>query len=110
MLSVAIPNWNGSAMLSKLLSELPRQSLPIDRVIIVDNGSCDDSAAVSKRAGADVIQLGANTGFSHAVNLGIQAARTEWIAIMNNDVSPKPDWLRNLVQQAQASNSWVATR
>src|ERR1700689_275387 len=110
MQSVAavIPNWNGSAMLGKLLSELPSQSLTIDHVIVVDNGSTDDSVLIAQRAGADVIQLGANTGFSHAVNLGIQSARTEWIAIVNNDVSPHPDWLRNLVQQAQAANAWFA--
>jgi len=95
-------------MLRKLLSELPSQSLPIDHVIVVDNGSADDSVAVAQRAGADVIQLGANTGFSHAVNLGIQSARTEWIAILNNDVSLHPDWLRNLLEQAQAANAWFA--
>lgn len=103
-----IPNWNGSAMLQKLLSELPGQSFPVDRVIVVDNGSSDDSVMVAKRAGADVIQLGANTGFSRAVNLGIQSARADWIAILNNDVSPSEDWLRNLVQQAEAANAWFA--
>lgn len=59
--AIVIPNWNGSAMLQKLLSELPGQSFPIHRVIVVDNGSSDDSVMVAKRAGADVIQLGANT-------------------------------------------------
>jgi GT2 family glycosyltransferase len=107
--TIAIPNWNGSAMLGKLLAELRHQSLTIDRLIVIDNGSSDDSVLVAQRAGADVIQLGANTGFSHAVNLGIQAARTEWIAILNNDVSPAEHWLRILLQQAQASNAWFAT-
>ena len=95
-------------MLGKLLSELPAQTLPIHRVIVVDNGSSDDSVMVAKRAGADVIELSANTGFSRAVNLGIQSARADWIAILNNDVSPSEDWLRNLVQQAEAANAWFA--
>jgi len=107
--AIIIPNWNGSALLGKLLGELPSQSYPIDRIIIVDNGSSDDSVALGKRAGAAVIELKANTGFSHAVNLGIQSADTEWIAILNNDVSPQPDWLQNLLQQAQAANAWFAT-
>jgi GT2 family glycosyltransferase len=106
--AIVIPNWNGSAMVGKLLGELPRQSSPIERVIVVDNGSSDDSVLVAKRAGADVIELGANTGFSHAVNLGIQSADAEWIAILNNDVSPEPDWLLNLVQKAEAANAWFA--
>jgi GT2 family glycosyltransferase len=108
-LTAIIPNWNGSAMLAKLLGDLARQSHPIDRIIVVDNGSTDDSVAVAEHAGSEVIKLGENTGFSHAVNLGIQAAHSEWIAILNNDVSPQPDWLRNLVQRAEAANAWFAT-
>lgn len=108
-MTVVIPNWNGSAMLAKLLDELRSQSFPIERVIVVDNGSTDDSVTVAKRAGADIIELGSNRGFSHAVNLGIQSSRTEWIAILNNDVSPDPDWLRNLVEKAEAADAWFAT-
>jgi len=95
-------------MLGKLLRELSGQSFPIQRVIVVDNGSSDGSVQVANQAGADVIELGRNTGFSHAVNLGIQSAGTEWIAVLNNDVSPRQDWLQNLVQQAQAANIWFA--
>src|ERR1700676_4262528 len=105
---IVIPNWNGSAMLVELFAALARQSC-IERVIVVDNGSSDDSVMVARRAGAEVIELGANTGFSHAVNLGIQSARTKWIAILNNDVSPEPDWLANLVEKAEAANAWFAT-
>ncbi len=91
--SVVIPNWNGSARLQKLLGDLEGQSQFIERVLVVDNGSADDSVAVAKRAGAEVIELGVNTGFSHAVNRGIERADAEWIAVLNNDVSLEPDWL-----------------
>ena len=83
--TAVIPNWNGSVMLRKLLDDLSHQSHPIERVIMVDNGSTDDSIAVAKRAGSEVIELAENTGFGHAVNLGIQSARSEWIAILNNE-------------------------
>ena len=82
---------------------------PIDRVIVVDNGSSDDSVLVAKQAGAEVIELGRNTGFSHAVNAGIQSARTEWIAILNNDVSPKPDWLKTWCNKPKPPTAWFAT-
>ena len=74
--AAVIPNWNGAARLRKLFEHLAAQTHPIDRVIVVDNGSTDDSVAVADRAGATVIELGANTGFSHAVNCGIQKLRT----------------------------------
>ncbi|HUJ50072.1 MAG TPA: glycosyltransferase family 2 protein [Bryobacteraceae bacterium] len=107
--AAVIPNWNGAARLKKLFEHLAAQTYPIGRVIVVDNGSTDDSAAVAAGRGATVIELGANTGFSHAVNCGIQAADAEWILILNNDVLPEPDWLRNLMDTAMAGQAWFAT-
>jgi GT2 family glycosyltransferase len=102
--AAVIPNWNGSAMLAQLLAALRVQSEPVDKIVVVDNGSSDESVAVAKKAGAEVIQLSANTGFSHAVNLGIAAAKTEWIAILNNDVVPSPAWLDTLLAKAESAN------
>ena len=107
--SVVIPNWNGAALLKRLLEELRRQTLLPEQVVVVDNGSADESVAVAKNAGAEVIKLGKNTGFSHAVNCGIQAARTHWIVVLNNDISPEADWLANLLGAAEDANSWFAT-
>lgn len=106
--AAVIPNWNGSGLLTNLLEQLQRQSYPIDRIIVVDNGSTDDSVQVARNAGASVIELGANTGFSHAVNCGIRAAGTEWIAVINNDAWPEPGWLANLIGKAEAGKAWFA--
>jgi GT2 family glycosyltransferase len=108
--AIVIPNWNGAARLAHLLEGLKAQTHPIERVIVVDNGSQDDSCDVARNAGATVIELHGNTGFSHAVNCGIQAAAgADWIAIMNNDVSPEPDWLAQLMSKAEAENASFAT-
>jgi GT2 family glycosyltransferase len=107
--AAVIPNWNGATRLARLFEALQAQTHPIDHVIVVDNGSADDSAAVATRAGATVIELGVNTGFSHAVNCGIRAAAAEWILILNNDVLPEPDWLRILMQTATSGQAWFAT-
>jgi GT2 family glycosyltransferase len=106
--SIVIPNWNGSALLTKLLGDLQRQSYPIDRVIVVDNGSTDDSARVATNAGASLIELGANTGFAHAVNCGIRNSDAEWIAILNNDISLDPDWLTHMMGKLVNSDAWFA--
>lgn len=107
--SVVIPNWNGSALLASVLEDLRRQTYAIEQIIVIDNGSSDDSVRVARTTGASVIELGANTGFAHAVNVGIQNSRTEWIAIVNNDVLPQPDWLANLLGRIEASEAWFAT-
>ncbi|HLK22861.1 MAG TPA: glycosyltransferase family 2 protein [Bryobacteraceae bacterium] len=108
--TIVIPNWNGSARLEKLLNDLAAQSHPIEKVIVVDNGSTDDSVALAKSQGCETIGLRENTGFSHAVNLGIRAAAgSDWICILNNDVMPQRDWLEKLVQHAEARKAWFAT-
>jgi GT2 family glycosyltransferase len=108
--AIVIPNWNGSARLANLLERLKQQTYSIDSVIMVDNGSQDNSRDVARKAGASVIELHHNTGFSHAVNCGIQAAAgAGWIAIINNDVSPEPDWLAQLMSQATSATAWFAT-
>jgi GT2 family glycosyltransferase len=107
--AIVIPNWNGADRLEHLLDRLKQQTHPIDRVIIVDNGSKDNSRDVARNAGAELIELHENTGFSHAVNRGIQAAGgAEWIAIMNNDVSPEPDWLAELISHAASTSASFA--
>ena len=96
--AVVIPTWNRAALLAQALENLGRQTYPIERVIVVDNGSTDDSAAVAARGGAHVITLAANAGFAAAVNRGIrEAAGAEWIGVLNNDVTLEPDWLARLM-------------
>lgn len=107
--TIVIPNWNGSARLEKLLKDLAAQSHPIEKVIVVDNGSTDDSVALAKSHGCETIELKENTGFSHAVNLGIRATATDWLAVLNNDVTLELDWLQNLLAQAESRIAWFAT-
>jgi glycosyltransferase involved in cell wall biosynthesis len=54
--SVIIPNWNGAALLEALLASLQAQE-GIGEVIVVDNGSSDNSVAIGRQAGARVIEL-----------------------------------------------------
>src|SRR5690242_4453147 len=107
--SVVVPNWNRSALLKKLLDDVAAQNVTPDEVIVVDNGSTDDSVAIARAAGASVIELGANQGFSKAVNRGIERARGEWIAILNNDIELESDWLSQLLDRAIQRNAWFAS-
>jgi hypothetical protein len=44
--------------------------------------------------------MSTNTGFSNAINAGLDACRTPWVAVLNNDVELAPDWLGRLVEAA----------
>ncbi len=103
------PHYNRADLLSKLLKHLALQTYPIVRTIVIDNGSTDQSVPEARAAGAEVIELGRNTGFAPAVNIGIRAAKTDWVAVVNNDVTPVGDWLGELVQAASGANAWFAS-
>ena len=106
--SVVIPNWNGSALLAKVLEDLRAQTLSVSEMIVVDNGSTDDSAAVAASGGARVIEMGRNAGFGPAVNAGIRASRGEWILILNNDVELGAGWLATLLERAESRGASFA--
>ena len=107
--SVVIPNWNGRQRLETLLKQLPAQTSPIAEIIVVDNGSEDDSAEIAVSLGARVIRLQRNLGFSAAVNRGVEECRSNFVAILNNDVLLQPDWLARLVAQLEVPGVWFAT-
>lgn len=104
-----IPHWNRCELLVALLESLRAQKLPFDEIIVADNGSADDSAEVAERAGARVLRLGRNFGFAAAVNRGIEAAQSDWVAILNNDVTLEPGWLCALLEAALLESAWFAT-
>ena len=107
--AAVVPHWNRRDLLQTLLANLAQQTRPLDEIIVVDNGSTDDSAAVAELAGARVVRLERNLGFAAAVNRGIQAASAEWIAILNNDVTLAPDWLERLLAACEKEEAWFAT-
>ena len=107
--SVVIPVWNGRDLLLRLLEKLRGQTYPITEVLAVDNGSEDGAAEAAEQAGARVLRLGANRGFASAVNQGIEACRTELVALVNSDVEPEPDWLGHLARAMDSADVWFAT-
>ncbi|MGH9662982.1 MAG: glycosyltransferase family 2 protein [Bryobacteraceae bacterium] len=104
-----IPTWNRRALLERTLAALRVQTHPLTETVVVDNGSDDGSADAAGQAGARVIRMTRNAGFAKAVNRGIETARTEWVAILNNDVVLKPEWLERLLRAAEPAGAWFAT-
>jgi GT2 family glycosyltransferase len=106
--TAVIPHWNRRELLGKLLESMGRQTRPFDEVIVADNGSTDGSAEMAEGAGAKVVRLGSNLGFAAAVNRGIAATDSDWIAILNNDVTLEPEWLEALLAAADREGVWFA--
>lgn len=86
-ISIIIPNYNGATFLKTCLDSLQKQSFQDFELIVVDNGSRDDSITLTKKIfpSATIFQYDKNTGFSKAVNRGISLARGKYIFLLNND-------------------------
>ncbi|MCB0166193.1 MAG: glycosyltransferase family 2 protein [Anaerolineae bacterium] len=103
--TVIIPNWNTRRWLLGCLDALDAQTFRDFQVVVVDNGSTDDSVAFIRGNYPDVrvITLPENRGFAVAVNTGIRATRSDYIALLNVDTIPRPYWLASLVEIADQS-------
>jgi len=100
LISVIVVNWNGAPHLRRCLAALRAQRFRDIEVIVVDNASSDGSDAIVAREFPEFLLLrqAANLGFAAANNIGARAARGEWLALLNNDAFPEPEWLAQLAQ------------
>lgn len=95
--TVVIPNYNGRNYLQDCLTSLLEES-EVPAIIVVDNGSADESAAMVKERFPMVklIALPENRGFSAAVNIGIHETGTEYVFLLNNDTVVLKDTIEEL--------------
>ena len=103
--TIVIPNINGKGWLKDSIESVYAQTEQDFELIIVDNGSTDESLEQARsycgRPNFTLIENGTNTGFSHAVNQGIARARGEYVVMFNNDAFAEPDWLAELIRTAE---------
>lgn len=106
--SVVVPNWNGVQHLPECLTALASQTFDRYEVIVVDNGSTDESLTwlQANAPHVRVIARGSNDGFSAAVNDGVAAARGDYVALLNNDTAPDAEWLSALVTALELRPSY----
>jgi hypothetical protein len=97
--TIVIPNWNGRHLLEGCLASVAAQTARDFEVVLVDNGSNDDSLGYVRAAfpWVRVLENGRNLGFAAAVNQAIRATSAPYIAILNNDVQLDADWLAEVL-------------
>ncbi len=105
-ITVVIPNYNGLRFLEECLHALYAQTpdTPKYEVVLVDNGSSDGSVEFVREHYPQVRieALSENTGFSYAVNVGIERAVTDYVILLNNDTKVKPQFVKYLYEAIKA--------
>ena len=106
-----IVNYNGGEQLARAVLAVKRQTFTNYRLVIVDNASSDDSIAAlrDKHPGIEVLSVGSNLGFAAANNLAVRlVGGTRWIALLNPDAFPEPDWLSRLMAAASTHREYAS--
>lgn len=98
--TVVIPNYNGKKYINDCMDALAFQMNDSVKVIVVDNGSTDGSVEILKEEypWARLVELGENTGFCNAVNVGIRLSETPYVILLNNDTMVKAGFINRLLE------------
>jgi len=102
--TVVVVNYEAGDRLARCFDRLAAQTADVFDVVLVDNGSADGStAAALERArpfDVEVVDPGGNVGFAAANNIAARRARGDFLALLNPDAYPEPDWLEQLLAVA----------
>ncbi len=109
-ISIIIPVFNEAENLGPLLERLQSLDLPKAEVIVVDDGSTDESAEIAEKKGAKVIRHPYNIGNGAAIKNGIRAARGKLLVFMDGDGQHRPEEIPLLLAEAGRYHMVVGAR
>lgn len=101
-----IINWNSWDLLIQCLEKLKNQTFQNFTVLVIDNASCRPVplGLHSRYQNVTFSQNQTNLGFAAANNQGLTLiGDSEWLALLNPDAFPEPDWLQRLIDAAEAN-------
>jgi glycosyltransferase involved in cell wall biosynthesis len=104
--TVYIPAYNVEPFLDSCIEGIRKQSYPVKEILVIDDGSKDRTLEIAKgyesqnKEGVTpvrVIRHPQNRGLAAVRNTGVQNAQTDYIASLDADCVPQPDWLEKLM-------------
>ncbi|MDO4326520.1 MAG: glycosyltransferase family 2 protein [bacterium] len=101
--TIIIPNYNGLSFMEMCFSSLKKQTCKAFEILVVDNGSSDGSVEWLRENKIPTIFLPENTGFTGAVNVGLRAAKTPYVILLNNDVEVTPRYVEHMLRAISRS-------
>lgn len=107
--SVIIPSYNHARFIGEAIDSVLAQTMPSLELIVIDDGSRDDSVniATAKAADDDRVRVirQENAGSHAAINRGLRKAHGEWLAILNSDDIWEPERLEQMLRRADQADA-----
>ncbi len=107
--SVIIPTFNRAGSVGRAIRSVLAQTVKSHEIIVIDDGSTDDTATVLEPFAADIVHIRQpNAGVSAARNAGIERATGTWLTFLDSDDLWKPGWLATVAAaRSQAADAGV---
>lgn len=109
LVTVVVVNYNGAHLLPACLDGVRALDVPTGyaEVVVVDNASSDGSRTLLREhyPWVQTVESHENLGFAGGNNLALRQVRTPFVALLNNDAIPEPDWLTNLLAPFDAAGA-----
>jgi succinoglycan biosynthesis protein ExoO len=108
--TVLIPAYNAAAFLHRAVNSALNQTLPVHEILIVDDASTDDTVEAAERlraadARVRIVGLKENGGPAKARNAGLDAARGDWIAMLDADDAFLPERLERMISAGREAEA-----
>lgn len=107
LVSLVIPSYNGKDLAVGLIESVKKVTYKNFEIILVDNGSVDGTYEHVKKYYPYVkaVKIEKNRGFAGGMNFGIKHSKGDYIVVMNNDMTVRPNWLTELVKVGESDKT-----
>ncbi len=104
LVSVYIPAYNAANDIAACIQSVLAQTYPVDEVLVVDDGSTDETAHIAAYFPVRVLKQGKRGGLASARNTAVLAAKGEFVASLDADCLADPNWLSECVRHFERLN------
>ena len=104
-IALYIPCFNAGKTLSTCLDAVFNQERPADDVLVIDDGSTDQTVKIARRYPVRIIKHSRNLGLAAARNTAINNTNAKFISSLDSDCKPSKDWLKYLAKRIKLSNA-----
>ncbi|HOJ33809.1 MAG TPA: glycosyltransferase [Candidatus Hydrogenedentes bacterium] len=106
--SFYMPVYNVEKYIQAAIEGVFLQNYPLDEVIVVDDGTPDNSIEIARQYPVTILRHEKNRGLAAARNTAVNYCKTDWLGSIDTDAHPDPDYMRNVVMELENASPKIA--